>query len=62
MANKVGCLALCEKLTKVLAPPVSLPVASSDEEEEERSELDYADDPPASSVKGTAQGKSVSPS
>ena len=49
-------LLISERLTKVPAPPVSLPVASSSSEEEERSELDYADDPPVSCVEGTAQG------
>ena len=49
-------LLISERLTKVPAPPVSLPVASSSSEEEERSELDYTDDPPVSRVEGTAQG------
>ena len=40
---------------------MSLPVASS-LEEEERSKLDYADDPPVPCAEGAAQGnKSVSP-
>ena len=49
-------------LTKVLAPPVSLPVASSSLEEEERSESDYANDPPIPHVEGTAQGTGGNPS
>ena len=56
-----GTFSVCEKLTKASAPPVSPPIASLDEEEE-RLELDYADDPPAPRAEGTAQGKSVSPS
>ena len=43
-------------LTSVLAPPAPLPVASLPSEEEERSELDYANDPPVPCVDGTAQG------
>ena len=49
-------LLFSEKLTKVLVPPASLPGDSSSSEEEERSELDYADDPPVPRVEGTAQG------
>ena len=59
VANKVtSCwISWCARnLTRVLAPPVSPPVASSSSEEEERSELDYADDLPVPHVKGTAQG------
>ena len=48
-----GC---ARNLTSILAPPVSLPVTSSSSEEEEGSELDYADDPPIPRVEGTAQG------
>ena len=65
MANKVDCLApflICEKLTKVLAPLVSLPVTSLDEEEEGGLELGYADGPPTPCAEGAAQGKGVSPS
>ena len=55
-------LLISEGLTKALAPPVSPPVANSSSEEEERSELDYANDPPIPHVKGTAQGnRSVKP-
>ena len=49
-------LPISERLTKALVPPASPPVASSSLEEEERSELDYTDDPPAPRVEGTAQG------
>ena len=35
---------------------MSPPIASSLSEEEERSELDYADDPPIPRVEGTVQG------
>ena len=35
---------------------MSPPVTSSSSEEEERLELDYADDPPIPHVEGTAQG------
>ena len=35
---------------------MSPPVTSSSSEEEERSELDYADDPPVPHVEGTVQG------
>ena len=45
-------------LIEVLAPPVLLAIASSSEEE--KLELDYADDPPMAHVKGTAQGQSSS--
>ena len=56
-------LLISEGLTKALAPPVSPPVASSSSEEEERLELDYANDPPVPRAEGAAQGnKSVSPS
>ena len=55
-------LLISEGLTKALVSPVSPPVTSSSSEEE-RSELDYTDDPPIPRVQGTAQGnKSVSPS
>ena len=55
-------LLISEGLTKTLAPPVSLPIASSSSEEEERSKLDYANDPPVPHVEGTAQGdRSVEP-
>ena len=43
-------------LTSVLVLPMSPPVASSSSEEEERLELDYADDPPIPCVEGTVQG------
>ena len=49
-------LLINKKLTKALVPPASLPVASSSLEEEERSELDYANNPPVPRVKGTVQG------
>ena len=48
-----GC---ARNLTDVLAPPASPPVASLSSEEEERSELDYANDPPIPRVEGTVQG------
>ena len=35
---------------------MSPPVAGSSSEEEERSELDYADDPPIPRVEGAVQG------
>ena len=57
----LGTFLICKKLTKALALPVSPPIASS-EEEEERLELDYTNDPPTPCVEGAAQGKSVSPS
>ena len=47
-------------LIEVLVPPVSPPVAGSSEEE--KSELDYDNDPPIPCIEGTVQGKSVSPS
>ena len=48
---------MCLKSDKTfIVPPGSPPVASSPLEEEERLELDYADDPPVSHVEGTAQG------
>ena len=43
-------------LTSISVPPALPFVTSSLSEEEERSELDYADDPPAPHVEGTAQG------
>ena len=49
-------LSISERLTKALVPPASPPVASLSSEEEERSELDYADDPPIPHVEGTVQG------
>ena len=49
-------LLISERLTKALVPPASPPVTSSSLEEEERSELDYTDDPPAPHVEGTARG------
>ena len=49
-------LLISERLTKALALPVLPPVASSSLEEEERSELDYADDSPVPRIEGTAQG------
>ena len=56
-------LLISEGLTKALDPPVSPPITSSSSEEEERSELDYADDPPVPHAEGAAQGnKSVSSS
>ena len=39
-----------------VVPPGSPPIASLSSEEEEGSELDYADDPPVPRVEGTAQG------
>ena len=48
---------LCGQIChKALVPPASLPVASSSLEEEERSKLDYTDDPPTPHVEGTVQG------
>ena len=52
-------LLISEGLTKALAPPGSPPITSSFLEEEERLELDYADDPPIPHVEGTAQGTRV---
>ena len=49
-------LLISERLTKALVPPTSLLVDSLSSEEEERSELDYADDLPAPRVEGTVQG------
>ena len=49
-------LLISERLTKALVPPASPLVDSSSSEEEERSELDYTDDPPVPRVEGTAQG------
>ena len=49
-------LLISERLTKALVPPASPLVDSSSSEEEERSELDYADDPPVPHIEGTAQG------
>ena len=49
-------LLINERLTKALVPPASLPIASLSSEEEERSELDYTNDPPVPRVKGTVQG------
>ena len=49
-------LLISERLTNALVPPASPPVASLSSEEEERSELDYTNDPPAPRVEGTAQG------
>ena len=43
-------------LTDVLAPPMLPPIASLSSEEEERSELDYANDPPIPHVEGTVPG------
>ena len=42
-------------LPESVVPPELPPIASV--EEEESSELDYADDPPVPHVKGTTQGK-----
>ena len=49
-------LLISEGLTKALVPPALPLVDSSSSEEEERSELDYANDPPVPHVEGTAQG------
>ena len=49
-------LLISKRLTKALDLPVLPPVASLSSEEEERSELDYANDPPTPRVEGTAQG------
>ena len=49
-------LLISERLTKALVPLASPPVASLSSEKEERSELDYADDPPIPRVEGTVQG------
>ena len=54
--NSLVKLLISGRLTKVLVPPVSPLVDTSSSEEEERSELDYADDPPVPRVEGTAQG------
>ena len=54
LVNSLICLVFIE----ILVPPVSLPITSSEEEEE--LELDYTDDPPLPYVEGTAQGRSVS--
>ena len=49
-------LLISKRLTKALVPLASPPVASLSSEEEERSELDYADDPPVPRFEGIAQG------
>ena len=49
-------LLISERLTKALVPPASPPITSLSSEEEERSELDYANDPPVPRVEGTVQG------
>ena len=54
--NPLVKLLISERLTKALVPPASPLVDSSSSGEEERSELDYANDPPAPRVEGTAQG------
>ena len=49
-------LLISERLTKALVPPALLLIASLSSEEEERSELDYANDPPVPCVEGSVQG------
>ena len=54
--NSLVKLLISGRLTKALVPLASLLADNSSSEEEERSELNYADDPPVPHVEGTAQG------